>query len=120
MPTPIRILILSESASFPWGMAGANRVRNLAKGLLASNQCVVEYMGLRGADVAPSEDKKNRGIFEEIKYSYPGCFPVRSTNWWMRRVDDLIGACFSFTHILYKKFTGNLDAVIIYSSRYRL
>jgi hypothetical protein len=37
MKKPDTILILSESADFPSGMASANRVRNLAKGLLSKH-----------------------------------------------------------------------------------
>ena len=118
MIKPIKILILSESASFPWGMAAANRVRNLAKGIISS-QCNVEYIGLQGASAfMPSEDKKKSGIFDGIKYFYPGGFPVRSSNWLMRRLDDILGICLSVMYILWNKFKGKLDLVIIYSRNY--
>ncbi|KPK27553.1 MAG: hypothetical protein AMJ61_05220 [Desulfobacterales bacterium SG8_35_2] len=97
-------------------MAAANRVRNLAKGLTL-NQCVVEYIGLRGADILSSEDLNPKGLCDGIKYFYPGGFSARPNNWWMRRVDDLCGTCLSIIHILHKKFTNKLDAVIIYSSK---
>lgn len=111
------VIILADSASFPWGMAASNRVRNLAKGIMSS-QWTVEYIGLRGADVILSEYKKKRGVFDGIKYFYPGGSPVRSNSWWMRRMDDLLGTCLSVIHILYQKFTGKVDAVIIYSMQY--
>lgn len=118
MKKPNKILIISDSASFPWGMAASNRVRNLAKGLVMSNQFVVEYWGLRGAEVEPSGDKIRKGVCEGIKYFYPGGISVRPTSWWVRRLDDLLGQCFAVINILLAKFTGELSAVIIYSREY--
>jgi glycosyltransferase involved in cell wall biosynthesis len=114
MKKPDTILIISESANFPWGMASANRVRNLAKGLLAKH-FVVEYWGVRGAKVEPSKDKNNKGVYDGIKYFYPGGSPVRSSNWLNRRLDDLLSNCLSVIHTLIYKITGRLDLVIIYS-----
>ena len=50
------LIILSESASFPWGMAAANRVRNLAKSAMMEGWRVT-YLGLRGADIKKNEIK---------------------------------------------------------------
>lgn len=118
MNKQFNILIISEAASFPWGMAASNRVRNLAKGAKTS-QSIIEYMGLRGvSNPTPSKEYKKSGIFEGIKYFYPGGFSVRPTNWLMRRLDDILGASFSVLNVLYKKITGKIDLVIIYSRSY--
>ncbi len=113
---PKHILILSESASFPWGMAAANRVRNLAKGLLLEGW-QVEYMGLRGADVQRTKgtDYSCRGIAGHISFCYPGMIVVRPNNWWLRRIDDLAGCCLSTVLLLWRKVTRKVDVVLLYT-----
>ena len=115
MIKPVKVLIISESASFPWGLAAANRVRNLAKGA-KSDFTIVEYMGLRGvSNLAPSKEYKKCGIFDGIQYSYPGGVPLRPNNWFLRRLDDFSGVFFSILNVLYQKISGTIDLVIIYS-----
>ena len=111
-----QIIILSESASFPWGMAAANRVRNLAKGF-SQEGWQVEYIGLRGADA----DKKKDSLYpftgktDGIRFNYPGMIPVRPKNWWLRRVDDIFGFCFTTALLLWRRITGKVDAVLLYT-----
>ena len=112
------VVIVSESASFPWGMASTTRVRNIAKSLIASG-VTVEYIGLRGADVEHSIDKKKKGTVQGIKYYYPARSPVRSNKWWLRRVDDLLGKWLTVLTLFYLKVIGKLDAVVIYSRDYK-
>ncbi len=109
------VIIISESASFPWGMAAANRVRNLARALLLDG-CSVEYLGMRGAEVSgKSELFTAPGIEVGILYSYPGRFTVRPGNWWLRRVDDVCGWVAIIWTLISRKFSGNVDVVILYS-----
>lgn len=108
------IIIISDTASFPWGMASTTRVRNIAKGLMAEG-AKVKYFGLRAADVESSSEKKREGEVDGICYSYPGGFAVRSGNWFYRRLDDFLGKWLSVRKILLLKLTGKLDAVVIYS-----
>jgi glycosyltransferase involved in cell wall biosynthesis len=111
-----RIIILSESASFPWGMAAANRVRNIASGLLQEGWHV-KYVALRGADIKKQKGKNYpiRGQANQIPFCYPGMFSVRSSNWWLRRFDDTSGFFLTGVFLLLKKITGKIDTVIIYS-----
>ena len=110
----LNIIIISNSANFPWGMAASNRIRNLAKGLILNN-CAVEYIGMRGAEVENHECNKKKGLFEGIKFNYPGGSPVRSKFWLLRRIDDFFGFILSLIYVLHQKISGKLDAVIIYS-----
>jgi glycosyltransferase involved in cell wall biosynthesis len=110
------LIILSESASFPWGMAAANRVRNLAKGAMMEGWHVT-YVGLRGADIKKKEKRKYRvfGKEEGILYCYPGLFAVRPGNWWVRRLDDFLGWLLTVLYILKKKMFREVDAITFYS-----
>lgn len=88
---------MSESEAFPWGMAGSNRIQTLAKGCINEKWSVL-YVGLKGAvskrekwDVYP-----HRGIRYGIPYIYPGGVTVRPGNWWVRRLDDVLGFVGSF------------------------
>ena len=113
----MNVVILSESSCFPWGMAATSRVRNIAKALLA-DQASVEYVGLRGASVAGTIRKDNRGYHQNIKYDYPGGITIRPSNWLIRRIDDFFGFIFTVLKLFRLKITGRIDLVIIYSCRY--
>ena len=110
------LIILSESASFPWGMAAANRVRNLAKAAMMEGW-LVTYLGLRGADIKKKQNKNYNacGRESDILYCYPGLFAVRPGNWWIRRLDDFFGCLFTIPFILMKKMFRKVDAIIFYS-----
>lgn len=110
------LIILSESASFPWGMAATSRVRNLAKAALIDGWSV-EYVGLRGADTSKRKGKEYKpcGCESGIFYRYPGGFTVRPKNWLIRRVDDTLGCLFTIIYFLIKRALHNADVVIFYS-----
>jgi hypothetical protein len=111
-------VILSETASFPWGMAASTRVRNIAKALIDQG-VTVNYIGLRGANTKYEKHKPKSGQYDQINYCYPGGFPVRSKNWFVRRIDDLLGKWLSYSKIKHLKKHGLLDMVILYSRSYR-
>jgi glycosyltransferase involved in cell wall biosynthesis len=110
-------IILSDTASFPWGMAASTRVRNIAKALIDQG-VTVNYLGLRGANTKYEKHKRKSGQSDQINYSFPGGFPVRSQNWLVRRIDDLLGKWISYIKIKRLKKHGLLNAVIIYSRSY--
>jgi glycosyltransferase involved in cell wall biosynthesis len=100
-------------------MAATNRVKTLAKSILAENY-TVEYIGLRGADTNTCQKKMAAGSFEGIPYRYPGMIAVRSSNWWLRRLDDCLGVTCSILYVLFKKCTQHADLVILYSRNYNV
>jgi len=109
------LIILSESASFPWGMAASNRVRNLGKGLLLQDW-IVKYIGLRGADVQKMDIKyKSHGELEGISYCYPGRITLRPYTWWMRRIDDILGWLSTLLMLFWEKYNHRLDDVLFYT-----
>ncbi len=112
----MNLIILSESASFPWGMAAANRVRNLAKSAMMEGWHVT-YLGLRGADIKKKRGENYNACGQEsgILYCCPGLFAVRPGNWWIRRLDDLLGCIFTISFLLMKKMSRKVDAIIFYS-----
>ena len=114
MPDRNMNVVILSTASFPWGMAATNRVRCLAKGMMAEN-IDVEYIGLCGADVDNSPDKVRIGQVDGIKYSYPGGFAVRPRSWLIRRVDDFLAKSAILIKLVLMKLQGRLDAVLIYS-----
>jgi glycosyltransferase involved in cell wall biosynthesis len=111
------IVIISESSSFPWGMAATSRVKLIARGLMHKGYDV-KYIGLRGADVDYSGDKKRKGQIEGINYSYPGCFSVRSKFWIFRRLDDILGKLFSIMLLTNLKLHLKIDFIILYTRNY--
>lgn len=109
------LIILSESASFPWGMAAANRVRNLAKAAMMEGWHVT-YLGLRGADIKKKD--KNYEICGQdsgVLFCYPGLFAIRPENWWVRRIDDTLGCLFAILFLLLKKVFRRVDTIIFCS-----
>ena len=111
-------LIISDSAGFPWGMAATTRVRNIGKALI--HQGVdVQYIGLKGSGSFYHKSKRRSGFADGMKYCYPGGFPVRSKNWYMRRIDDFLGKWLSLIKIKQLINNKSLDTVIIYSRNYK-
>ena len=113
----MHIAIISNSASFPWGMASTNRVKLLAKGLMHLGHSVY-YIGVRGAHTNFSGKKKRSGICEEIEYNYPGLFAVRPKNWSLRRVDDITAKINSTRFIKNLAKSNKLDLIILYTRDY--
>jgi len=111
------IVIISESSSFPWGMASTSRVKLIARGLIHIGYSV-QYIGLRGADVEHSSDKKRKGQVEGINYFYPGIFSVRSKYWICRRLDDIFGKLFSIIFLTNLKLHNKIDLIILYTRNY--
>ena len=110
-----QLLIISESTSFPWGMAAANRVRNLARALL-DEDWKVEYLALRGAEVSVNGTEYNsNGVEAGIAYIYPGSFTTRPSNWWLRRIDDVTSWSGAMRVLISRKKAGQVDAVMLYS-----
>ncbi len=110
-----QLLVISESTSFPWGMAAANRVRNLARALL-DDDWTVEYLALRGAEVSVNGTKYNsNGVEAGIAYVYPGSFTTRPSNWWLRRIDDVTSWSGAMRLLISRKKAGEVDAVMLYS-----
>lgn len=113
----MNIVIISESASFPWGMAATSRVKLIAKGLMYLGHSV-EYIGLRGAHTKKNGKRKRSDVFEGIRYTYPGLFAVRPDNWFLRRVDDLFGKWNSMLYIYRMIRNKELDIIILYTRKY--
>lgn len=113
----MNIAIISNSASFPWGMAASSRVQLIAKGLNRLQHSVI-YIGLRGANTTPLNSKKKTGSFDGVNYIYPGLFPVRPYNWILRRVDDVFGKWLSILFAIRQKKKNKLDLIILYSRSY--
>jgi len=115
----MNVLIISNSASFPWGMASTSRVKLLSKGLIHSGNNVT-YIGLKGANTNHSSEKHRKGFFEGIHYLYPGFFSVRPRNWVLRRIDDITGKLFSLMFFLNFHRKVGLDLVILYTRDYKV
>jgi len=114
-----KVIIISNSASFPWGMASTNRVKLIAKGLIHYGH-ELSYIGITGANTEKSENKKWRGIYDGVKYFYPGLFSVRPVNWVARRIDDLLSKYLSILYIVFLKISNNVDVIILYTRNYKL
>ena len=113
------IVIISESASFPWGMAASSRVKLIAKGLIHKDYNV-QYIGLRGAESEYSTNKKRKGEVEGVKYKYPGIFTTRSKIWVFRRIDDILGKWLSVLYIIKLKLHHKIDLIILYTRKYKV
>jgi len=102
---PERIIILTTSP-FPIGLAGTNRILSYCKGFL--------YHGYQPEVICirPTEPYANvfniqaSGMYEGIKYSYPGRTTVRIKSFWGRRLNDTVAVISSillFINLLQKK-----------------
>ena len=78
----------------------------------------VEYLGLRGADVPREKGRKYKssGLEAKVHYRYPGKVSIRSVNWLLRRLDDLLGCLLTILTMSAKKYQHRVDAVILYST----
>lgn len=113
----MNVTIISTS-SFPWGMAATTRVRCLAKGMMREG-IHIQYIGLCGADVDYSIDRKKNGRVDGIAFSYPGGFAVRPGSWLLRRIDDFFGTWGTVAKLIQMKRHNKLDVVIIYSRNHK-
>jgi glycosyltransferase involved in cell wall biosynthesis len=123
-----KILILTTQP-FPHGLAGTNRIISYCKGFLY-NGYLPEVICIR-----PTERYNNiinhqaSGIYEGIRYTYPGRTSVRVKSFWGRRQNDIfavISSILFFTRVIKKKdvsfsiFYGNnflAEIFFIYISR---
>lgn len=98
-------------------MAASNRVRNIGRALIFQGWNV-EYFGLRGADVPKKNGRKFKckGMIDRIHFTYPGMFSVRSSWWWLRRVDDFLGLVSVISLFINRKIKRQVDVVLLYSS----
>ena len=115
----MKVVIISESASFPWGMAATSRVKLIAKGLMHLGYSI-EYVGLIGARVNYSKEKKKNGEVEGVPFCYPGLFAVRPENWLARRLDDLWSNVKSKQYIHSKIRSKSLKFIILYTRKYNI
>lgn len=114
----MRVVLISNSASFPWGMAASNRVKLLAKGLI-EHGFDVSYIGTRGANTSQSTNTKLKGVVDGIRYYYPGLSSRRSKSWLLRRIDDFMGKWLSLLFFAKLKVGKQCDAVILYTRNYK-
>jgi len=86
---------------FPIGLAGTNRIITYCKGFLHHGYQPEVWC------VRPTERYNNffntscEGIYDKIKYSYPGGVTIRAASFWRRRMNDLY-ANYATIRRLYK------------------
>jgi glycosyltransferase involved in cell wall biosynthesis len=100
-----KIVIITNSP-FPNGLAPTNRILSYGKGFLC-NGYQPEVICIRPTDqYANSLNNEASGIYEGIKYSYPGRITIRVKSFWGRRLNDIIAVISSlilFLSLLRRK-----------------
>ena len=112
----MNIVILTESASFPEGMAGSSRVRLYAKGLIENN-CSASVMVVRGTENRNMiRNNIINGTFQKIPFKYTSNNTVIPKYWILRRFDEIRGMLGAYYHLKRLKAQGCIDCALIYSN----
>lgn len=116
MPSPPRhIVILSEGAGFPNGMASSRRIQLLARGLVHHGHAVT-VMVLRPFErIGAPLNTEAQGTFYGVDFEYPCGTTIRSAYFPTRRWNDLGGILGAGLQLWRMKRSHRLDAVILYS-----
>lgn len=109
------VVILSDSLSFPRGMAGARRVQLLARGLAEEGVQSTVMLVVPNEKPANPANTEARGTFRGVDYEYTSGTPIRSRSWLKRRWNDLRGISWAFVRLWQMKRAGRLDVLILYT-----
>ncbi len=113
---PLNIVILTESVSFPEGMAGTSRVRLYARGLI-ENGCSASTLIVRGTESHTNvRNIEIRGVADGIPFEYTSGNTTIPKSWALRRFDEVKGLLGAYIRLRQLKRRGALDCVLIYSN----
>jgi len=112
---PKKIVILT-TLPFPIGLAGTNRILSYCIGFLYHGY-LPEVICIRPTEpFAKIFNCQTSGIYESIRYSYPGRTTIRVKSFWGRRKNDLF-AKFASLRFLYKTIKkGEISFIIFYGN----
>lgn len=113
------IAIVTESASFPTGMAGTSRVRLYGRGLTLAGREVRVFI-VRGTE--PREQSRNvevRGVQEDVPFEYTSGRTTVPRSWPLRRVDELWGLANLYRRLAALRRNGWLGATLLYTNDLR-
>ena len=111
-------IIYIGNSGFPLGLAGADRQRQIAKGLIA-NGCDVTIINRYGLhDIFKQNPVLKRSTFEGIKFIYASGSPFREESFLKRNFLKLRGVLNEIRIILSKKRCNELDAIITSSGNF--
>lgn len=112
---PPKIVILTTNP-FPIGLAGTNRILSYCRGFI-HNGFQPEVLCIRPTEpYANVYNYQASGIYEGIRYSYPGKTTVRVKSFWGRRKNDLFAeyAAIRLFYQILKK--GEVSFIIFYGN----
>jgi glycosyltransferase involved in cell wall biosynthesis len=99
-------IVVITTNPFPVGLAGTNRILSYGKGFIHHGY-QPEVICIRPTEHYTNIfNKKPSGIYEGIRYSYPGKKTVRVKSFWRRRTNDsvaIISSILLFIRLLQKK-----------------
>ena len=113
---PLRIAIVSDSISFPHGMAATSRVKLLARAMLEKGAIVTVFC-TRVSEFPPTiENFDAKGTYQGISFEYTPGRTTRSKWFLARRFAEIRGIIGLFIRLIQMKLMGQLDIIYAYIS----
>jgi len=105
---------IASSIGFPNGMAGAQRVKLLARGMI-ENDIYVTLLHLRVSEFPPYiHNSAVKGDYNGISFEYTTGTTTRPNNFWKRRLVEMRGTLVGLYRLHALKKQGKLDCVYYY------
>lgn len=110
----LKNITIIASTTFPFGTANANLIRNLSLGLVMQG-CNIHLLISKGVDsIERGNGQKRNNVYRGIEYSY--CSFIKKPSIYLLKIlDVLIGLPVILSKLVFKKYSSNVDAVLIYT-----
>lgn len=112
--TDLSVVIVTQSNSFPEGMAPGQRIKNLAAILIKSGVKIFVLISRSNEKLPYVLNKNAKGNFQGIDFEYTTGTTVRSQRFFMRRWQDFKGMLNLFFRLWVLKKQGKLDFIYYY------
>lgn len=111
---PLRVVFLSDWLSFPHGMAGTNRVRLLARGMVEAG-AEAHVICMQASDRPPAiENRQIRGEWHGVTFEYTCGTTARNSSFLMRRAIEVRGWLTGMLRLVQLHRADRLDCVYLW------
>lgn len=106
----MKVFIITNEA-FPNGMAATGRIKCYAKAIMnAGLEC--EVLIFQRTEITSRNNKFGKGIVDSVPFQYLGGTPIRSSNMFVRKINDILDQIKLFKYL--KKNVGKEDVIFTY------
>jgi glycosyltransferase involved in cell wall biosynthesis len=116
---PLTVLFLSNDCGFPNGLAGAQRMRLVARALTEAGIRVRVLLTWTSEWPPFISNTAASGEWRGISFQYSTGTPIRSDSFVMRRWSELRGIAGAVVRLVSGRLTGDIDCVYIWMFRRR-